>query len=229
MADAKNVDKTTLKNETGKPVEKSVAPKNSEAEKTAEQIRALEEERTRLHAQLDHSREKAKQLGEEVESLRQTPPAPSDTDFARKVPYWEDLTPMEQQLHKEQDQLKREVAGLKTALNSSLSKQEREDSLTKTLKEYPQLKESEEDFRNFCSQADNAGAGVAALAKAFLYEQAKEEGAREEREKAEQVGLETATGGDREPPQEGYTEEEIAQIKLSDPKRYERLIKEGII
>jgi hypothetical protein len=64
------------------------------------------------------------------------------------------------------------------------------------------------------------------LAKSFLFDKAKEIGAREERERAERVNLEDIGGGDKTPATSARSIEEWQRIARENPSKFASLKKE---
>ena len=224
MPKAKDVDKTTLKNEPEEEIseERETLKKTTEEKTSEEKIRALEEERKRLHAQLGHQRERAQKLQEELEELKLQPPTPSEEDFTKSVPEWDELTPTEQALFKKDQARGKKILALEKEIFSLKNTLGWQEQFSQIVKAFPQIVEREEDFKQFIGDELPSEK----LAKAFLYEEAKEIGAKEEKERTEKSGLEKGTGGEKTPLLPKRTLEDLARLRIEDPKKYFQLIRE---
>ena len=163
-----------------------------------------------------------KQLKAKLESNSSGEP-PSDVEAARIVPDYDLLSPAEQHLHKEQIMLKRQLAKLGEAVYSQASQLTSEKKIEELAQKFPSIKK--EDFRNFCDGQEPSET----LAKAFLFDQAKELGAKEEAEKRARKGLESGSGGERKIAPKGLTIEEREKMRVGEPVRYGQLIRDGKI
>lgn len=202
-------------------------PEVADEEKTSEKIKALEEQVSSLQAQKEHFREKAQRAGEELEGLKKNPPAPSDAELAETVPDWDLRSPTEQTLTKQQKALEGEIKALKGIIIKTTGKLDWEEQFSQLAKNpvFSKLAEKKDEFREFCK--DNFPTDV--LVKAFLFDEAKDIGAEEEAKRLKRPGLEKKIGGERTPPKTEMTYEEIAELRVKDPRRYAKLIRKGVI
>lgn len=87
--------------------------------------------------------------------------------------------------------------------------------------EHPVLKEKAEDFEKFLDDPENAGMALKTAAKAFLVENGLLD--------AKRKGLETPTGGTRQAPSTKMTAEEVKTLRETNFKKYQELLKKGLI
>jgi hypothetical protein len=94
--------------------------------------------------------------------------------------------------------------------------------------ELPDLKEHTTDFRaKFYNPNVSADPSVLKeLAKSYLFDKAREIGAKEERERASRVDLEDITGGDKSPATSARTIEEWTRMSRENPTKFASLKKE---
>ena len=141
----------------------------------------------------------------------------------KKNPDYEIMTDEEKTEYKEKQIIAKDVAILKA------KEKMREDyrALPTEVREKIDKQGGYEAFRDFACLPDNAGQkNLLNLAKSFLYKEKPDETPAEPKPAP---GLESGSGGDRAAPpkEEGFTMEEIKQIRLSDPDRYTRLAQAG--
>ena len=151
---------------------------------------------------------------------------PSDKELSENVPDWDLLSPAEQKLMKEQIFLKRKLSALETSQNLT-SKQllwERDFGEMTMKPEFSALKAKKQEFELYCSK--NPYTPIEVSASAFLFKEARNIGATEEREKLNRKGLEKGVGGTRTPTPTGLSEEEIGKIMLEKPLLYQKMIRE---
>ena len=86
---------------------------------------------------------------------------------------------------------------------------------------HPQLKELWPDFETFRADPENKGMNMKTAAKAFLVEKGILEPQRK--------GLEKPTGGPRAPIQTGMTSEDVKNLRETNFKKYEEMLKKGQI
>lgn len=197
---------------------------NAPEEKTSDEIKALKDQIESLQAQKEHFREKAQKAEEGLQELKSKPPTPSD-DIDDEIPEWQELDPVRKQEIKERIALKRKSILLEQQLEQATKKLKWEEQFEALGKLYPQIIKRREEFKGFIE----GDIPSEKLVKAFLYEEAKEFGAKEEKEKAKREGLETGTSGPKAPTAPGYSEEEIGEMMLKDPKKLQKLVQEGKI
>lgn len=124
-----------------------------------------------------------------------------------------DPGPDEEILSDEGQSLKRELDSIKDQL-----------ALTEARGKFPQLKDKAAEFEDFRTNPENRGMSVATAAKAFLAENGLLNTPTPARK-----GLETDTGGGRQAPKIGRTEEEIAELRKSNFRQYSKELKAGTL
>jgi hypothetical protein len=99
----------------------------------------------------------------------------------------------------------------------------------KTIEKYPELKDSANDFKakyyNPNLVPENIDSILEDVAKMYLFDKAKDIGAREEKAKAERVDMERATGGDKTP-QARRSLEDWQRMSTENPQKFASLSKE---
>ena len=162
---------------------------------------------------------------------RQTPviEPPSTEELSKSVPDWDLLSPTEQMLLKEQIFLKRKLATLESIQNLTSGQLQWEEDFGELTRkpEFKGLLAKKNEFKYFCDK--NPGASIEILAQSFLFDEAKDLGAEEEKEKLERKGLEKGSGGVRTPKAPGLSWEELEKIQKENPLEYQRLIKKGLV
>lgn len=86
---------------------------------------------------------------------------------------------------------------------------------------HPVLKDKWEEFEEFRSNPENKGMNMRTAAKAFLVENGLFE--------PERKGLEKTTGGSRAPTASGMTAEQIKNLRTTNFKKYQEMLKNGQI
>ncbi len=102
---------------------------------------------------------------------------------------------------------------------SELSEFKKEKVKQEVITSYPVLREKWEEFEEF--RTENKGMNMKTAAKAFLVENGILETPRK--------GLEKTTGGSKVPTASGMTTEEVKQLRTTNFRRYQELIKNGQI
>lgn len=95
--------------------------------------------------------------------------------------------------------------------------------------EYKVLAKHKDAFKKFAYQDENLNTPMSILADSYIYKNKLEGGSGEsEEQKREREGLENGNGGgsNHNAPKNGMTATELAKLRTSDPKRYNRLAKE---
>ena len=197
------------------------------------------EEDTYKERYADSSRE-AKRLYEENRLLKtqidglskkQTPAIelPSDEELSKSISEWDMMSPIEQKIYKEQIGLKKEISFLKGDLSKTSGQLEWENNFVEITKNdsYKELISKKSEFKYYCDK--HAGTPIEVLAKSFLFEKAETLGGIKEKERQSRVGLEKGVGGIKTPQKPGLTYEEREKIRIEDPKRYAKLLKQGVI
>lgn len=180
------------------------------------------------------SSKEAKRLAEENKLLRTQlesnifGAAPSDEEAARQVQDWDLLSPAEQHLWKEHILLKRQFSRLGHSVAQTAKQVTWEKQFIQLAKDskYSELSSKREEFEEFCDGQEPSEI----LAKAFLFDKAREIGALEEKKRTARPGLETGSGGVKSAPlSQELTSEQAAHLRVNNPKEYQRLIRAGKI
>jgi ribosomal protein L15 len=183
------------------------------SESTTENQRILKD-----NAQL--LREKAEAESKLAEAQRTL----SEKELKEKYPNWDEMLPEEQVAKKEEIEKEKRLKILEA------KEKWREDyaRLSKATKEKIENKGGEEAFKDFACSPENRGQkNLANLVKQFLFEEPVEQPTPPEEEL--KLGLEPGTGGPSTiiPKKEGYTAEQAAEMRVKDPKKYNKLVSEG--
>lgn len=104
------------------------------------------------------------------------------------------------------------------------------DAFQSVLKQRPELKESEQEFRNKYFNPknevpDNIEDILGDVSKIFLFDKAKEIGAAEERQKADRIDIERSVGSDKTQ-STSRTLEDWQRIAASNPAKFAKMAKE---
>lgn len=121
------------------------------------------------------------------------------------------------------------VNALQGQVAKLLDQQRFNEELTELLAtpEYKVLLKHKDAFKKYAYQDENLNTPLTVLADAYIYKNKLEE---EDPNKDDPTrkGLEDGAGGDRKtPPKQGFTQAELAHLRKTDPRRYNRLAKEG--
>ena len=111
------------------------------------------------------------------------------------------------------------LEGKINSLKSELSEIKQDFVKKELIITHPILKEKWEEFEEFRTNPENKGMNMKTAAKAFLIENEVLEKPR--------LGLEKPTGGSRTPSVSGMTADEIKNLRQTDFKRYQQLLREG--
>lgn len=188
----------------------------------AEKDRRLAENEQGVQKLLDRN----KLLQAQVEKMTSTE-SPSEKELAETISDWDILSPTEKKLLKDTISIQRDMAKIKGNLDKAVDKLNWEDAFSDTIKTFPNLAGKKQDFREFCYRPENLHSPMIVLARAFCYDDAKEVGAKEEKEKLSRPGLETGKGGLKEPPKPGITLEEVVRLRTTNPKLYAKMLQKG--
>jgi len=186
--------------EEPKPAEVDYKKKFSESSREVQRL--LEEDK------LNKAR-----LAETEAKLEQASAIPSEDDLSRKYPDWELLTDAEKAIYRRVETQERDLVELK---------EERawQKDFSKAKSRFPQLAEREQEFKDYCYKYPRS-VDALTLAKSFLFDEAKTEPQRK--------GLESPTAGPKELGGSEFTWDDVDRMRVSDPKLYEKLIREGRI
>lgn len=127
------------------------------------------------------------------------------------------------------------VSGLQSQVEKLLDQQRFKEEFNTLIAdpEYKVLAKHRDAFKTFAYKDENLNTPMSVLADSYIYKNKltdkKDEGEETEEEKAERLGLEDGTGGSHRhtPPKTGMTAAELAKLRTSDPKRYNRLARQG--
>ena len=95
------------------------------------------------------------------------------------------------------------------------------------LAKYPTIADSETEFRKYCMKEQRRGMDMDDLTASFLFKRQGDSPAPKPKKKA--ILLSGGGGGDGVPKLKELTAEDSRVIRQKDPRRYERLVKEGKI
>jgi uncharacterized coiled-coil protein SlyX len=172
--------------------------------KTVEELEAELAERDRtiveLNAQKDHYKEKYER--DIVKAVTPTPPA----DSPPPAPIPNDVDPRI------------------SALEGQVALMQREKTMESILQKHPQIKERMTEFSEFISDPKNAGIALDRVATLFVAENNLSAQPAPKR-----PGLEKPTGGAKPTPIPKLSAAEIKRIRENEPRRYEKMIREGSI
>ena len=102
--------------------------------------------------------------------------------------------------------------------------------MSKTVKDNPELKDYQDEFKEFCYSPKNKNASIDILASAFLHNKAKTKPIAPREPKENFTAIDPASnpsgGAVRVTP---MTDQEAEVIRKTDPDRYKDLIKKGIL
>jgi hypothetical protein len=95
--------------------------------------------------------------------------------------------------------------------------------MTSVTAKFPQLSAHADEFDEF--RRDYPGVSAEKVAKLFLMEK----GALPTAQAQERPGLESPTGGSREPAKQGFSLEELKKLREDEPRKYQKMIQTGKI
>lgn len=104
-----------------------------------------------------------------------------------------------------------------------------DSAFDKVASEFPELKESKDEFKSKYFKADNVPSNIDSLlkdvAKIYLYDKAKDLGAQEALEKADRIDIERSSGGDKTP-KATRSLEDWNNMAQSNPAQFAKLSKQ---
>ena len=113
---------------------------------------------------------------------------------------------------------------------SSYNEKKWETAFAEATRDIPELADKAQDFKNKyynpANVPDNMTDIIKDLAKIYLFDTAKDVGAKEEQEKAKRINLEDVTGGDKNPPSASRSMAEWQRLAQTDPQKFASLSKE---
>lgn len=125
-------------------------------------------------------------------------------------------TPTDEVYSDEGKTLLSKIQGLETELSGYKTESTRKD----VLREYPVLEDKWTEFNEYLAEPENAGMALKTAAKSFLIENGLSI-------TTKRKGLEKPTGGDKTPKPQGYTFEQMKNLRENDWDKYNKLLKEG--
>lgn len=177
---------------------------------------------------------------------------PTDEEIVREYPEFEFASETEKSIMKRQVVLDRRMKGVQMSVGTMLFDAKRRDQLAGVAATNPALKGKEERFFDFASHPSRKDTPADVLVNAFLYEvrdeapatppltpqtspatpEGQPQPAAPAAPSAPEMPLERGTPSGGEAPSAPSTErtpEELKALRTSDPKEYQRLIREGKI
>ena len=215
--DGQTLDNEDVQEETETPqTDWQAEAERIRAEKEALEKRYAESSR---EAQLLH--ESNKGYKDQINTLTNIN-VPTDEELKSVYPGFEGMDFASQNFLRDQLSLKKEVAATRKLASDILDKQQREEALNRGIQKYPAI--SPADFRVFASKQSHKNIDAEILAQAFMFDN------KPQAPKANTQGgvLETGSGGAKDAPR-AYSAEDIANIRVSDPKKYRELLMKGLI
>lgn len=220
------IPETTVTNPTD-PAENSVDYKKKFAESSKEALRLLEENKARDLA--------LKEKEDEIARLKANGGASYSNNSDAMYPGYENLG---------EEEKKNVIAFTQSVKRDVLSEVQKDPANTFSrqlynenvwnkafegvVSEFPELKDAKDDFKTKYFRPDNVPSNIGELmkdiAKVYLFDKAKDVGAREATERQNRVDAERANGGDKAPATE-RTAEDWAQI-AKNPSQFAKLSKE---
>ncbi len=146
---------------------------------------------------------------------------PSEDDLRKAFPTWDYMTDTEK------DIAKGTYLARKDAAEAVSEKRQREEraAWNRSVDEFTltdqRLAGREEEFKKFASKPTRIGVDLSVLASAFLFETP------EPAKAPPAPGLETGSGGTREPAPKKWKASDVAALQKNNPKEYHRLITTG--
>lgn len=107
-----------------------------------------------------------------------------------------------------------------SSLTAKIAQIEEEKELDKLYAQYPLLKEKANEFNEY-RKAEHPRAKIGSVAKLYLAEQGLLEVPRK--------GLEKQTGGDRTPVSSEIKPEDLKNLRVNNPKKYQEMLTKGLI
>lgn len=155
----------------------------------------------------------------------------TDEEISKAIPGFENLTEPEKAIIRDTKATVKKIAALEKIVaeihDEKVFNKEFKDLVKK--EEWKKLSDLSEEFKEFAYKDENLEVPLATLAAAFLHSKGS---GKTKTEKTPPEGIEKGGGGGKEATDhnkrgEGFTAEEAATIRKTDPKRYSKLIREG--
>ena len=94
--------------------------------------------------------------------------------------------------------------------------------------EFKNIKSLKTEFEEYAYEEDNLGTTIEVLARSFQVVNGLVKSKTSKEEDEGRSGIEAGTGGgNHKPSEKGYTSEQAETMRTDDPKKYNRLVKEG--
>lgn len=164
---------------------------------------------------------------------------PTDEEMQARHENWAYMSEAEQSMAKENFKLGQQVNNTHNLILDVLSNTEKREALASVYTQHPELAKRKADFEAYLRKPTHKGSSVGVLAKAFLQDfkdDIEDENAQAGDPPALPVtppaeGLESGSGGGESGAgvQPTYTDEQIVNLRKSDPKKYNELIRKGVI
>lgn len=164
-----------------------------------------------LYAKLDEERKRRKDLEKRIRELEQTP-QPTAAPVAASDPAEEPAFP----------DIDQELKHVKRKLDEF----ERKETMREIMSEHPQISDKLDEFDDFLEEDENRKIPLRKAAKLFLLEK----GLYAQENKNQRKGLESPTGGNKNPSSSPKTsDEDLKRLRETKPKLYARMLREGKI
>lgn len=161
-----------------------------------------------------------------------TDETPTDTEMREKYPYWDEMMDLEKKLAINQVVLEHRLNKVSLSILEMADEKRWNEEFDRFLEkaeilnQFPELKGKEKDFREYAKKPTHKGMDLEVIAKAFLYNPAKEP----VKEKVpNKPVLEKGSGGGGQPPKAEMSPEDIKLLREQDPKLYNLYVKQGKI
>lgn len=165
-------------------------------------------------------REEAKEKDRKIAELeaKLNNETPSDTELSGKYPDWE---------FKEEDEKMRirNEESREKRLRQLEEKIAWDNDYNKILKKYPQLADSEEEFKDEAYKYPKS-TSLDIIAKSFLFDR---NGAEHTNTTPARPGLESKSGGPKAPLSTGPTLEDITRLRKEEPQKYAEMVRKGLV
>lgn len=161
---------------------------------------------------------------------------PTDAELRANFPDWDLLTDTERRMAVQTVTLRRQYAKLELNLAQMNEKASWNENFNEVLNRrnsdgspaFPGLRERTDEFRAFCKKDKHQGLPFDVLAKSFLFE-IKDELPTKPTIAPPKPSLNRGSGGEQPATTTTFTDEEAAKLRKVDPKRYNELVKKGVI
>ena len=140
----------------------------------------------------------------------------SEDDLMVKYPDWDLLTEAEKSILRRVEAYEKDIAELK-------EEKAWQKDFNEARKQFPILADREQEFKEYCYKYPRS-VDATTLAKSFLYEEKETPIAPAE---SQRKGLETPTSGVKEGITPGLTWEDVTRLRETQPRVYEKMIREG--